>query len=167
LRARTRQFPEVRAAGEEDVVSDRAAVDPESDLPTVEDLRAIVVLIQRHGVLFLRYSKGPASDAKEGHSRDYESGLELPGLSVTVVSPEPWWTRPVEEWVARRICKYDELDDEERYPWLLTGQPVGFGPDHEPLLQKARPVARVGTGALHEARRIYEERFDVGQDASS
>lgn len=148
-------------------MSERTAVGPESDLPTVEDLTAIVELIERHGVLFLRYSKGPASDAKEGRSRDYESGLELPGLSVTVVSPEPWWTRPVEEWVARRICKYDELDDEERYSWLLTGQPVGFGPDHEPLLQKARPVARVGSGALHEARRIYEERFDVGKDARS
>jgi hypothetical protein len=118
-------------------------------------------------VLYLRYSKGPTSDAKEGRSRDYESGLELPGLSVTVVSPEPWWTRPVEEWVARRICKYDELDDEARYPWLLTGQAVGFGPDHEPLLQKARAVARVGPGALHEARRVYEERFDVDRDARS
>ena len=73
----------------------------------------------------------------------------------------------VEEWVARRICKYDELDAEERYPWLLTGQPVGFGPDHEPLLQNAGSVTRVGTGALHEARRVYEERFDVGQDARS
>jgi Family of unknown function (DUF6098) len=138
-----------------------------SDLPTVDDLRAIVKLVERHGVLFLRYSKGPDADAEHGGSRDYESGLDLPGLSVTVVSPEPWWTRPVEDWVARRICKYDELDDEDRYPWLLTGQPVGFGPDHEPLLQDARAVARVGTGALREARRLYEERFDVGQDARS
>jgi hypothetical protein len=112
-------------------VSDRAADESDPDLPTLEDLAAIVALVERHGALYLRYSRGPASDAKDGHSRDYESGLELPGLSVTVVSPEPWWTRPVEEWVARRICKYDELDDEERYPWLLTGELVGFGPDHE------------------------------------
>jgi hypothetical protein len=86
---------------------------------------------------------------------------------VTVVSPEPWWARPVEEWVARRICKYDELDDEQRYPWLLTGQLVGYGPDHEPLLRETRPVARVGGCALREARRVYEERFDVGRDARS
>jgi hypothetical protein len=148
-------------------VSTRTAAAGDSDLPIVGNLAAIVVLVERHGMLYLRYSKGPTSDAEAGRSRDYESGLEMPGLSVTVVSPEPWWTRPVEDWVARRICKYDELDDEERYPWLLTGQPVGFGPDHEPLLQKPRPVARVGTAALHEARRVYEERFDVGQDARS
>jgi Family of unknown function (DUF6098) len=157
----------VRAAGEEDVVRGWDRKDPDSDLPIIEDLAAIVVLVERHGVLYLRYSKGPASDARDGPSRDYESGLELPGLSVTVVSPEPWWTRPVEEWVARRICKYDELGDEARYPWLLTGQPVGFGPDHEPLLQKTLPLARVGARALREARRIYEQRFDVGQDARS
>jgi len=148
-------------------MSDRAADESDPDLPTLEDLAAIVALVERHGDLYLRYSRGPASDAKDGHSRDYESGLELPGLSVTVVSPEPWWTRPVEEWVARRICKYDELDDEERYPWLLTGELVGLGPDHEPLLQAVHPLARVGTGALDEARSIYEQRFDVGQDARS
>jgi hypothetical protein len=148
-------------------VTSRQASDLNSGLPTVEDLAAIVALVERHQPLFLRYSKGPASDAETGRSRDYESGLDLPGLSVTVVSPEPWWTRPQEEWVARRICKYDELDDQERFPWLLTGQQVGFGPDHEPLLQAVDPVARVGTGALHEARRVYEERFDVGKDAQS
>jgi hypothetical protein len=123
--------------------------------------------VQRHGVLYLRYSKGPDADVKEGHSRDYESGLELPGLSVTVVSPEPWWTRPVEEWVARRICKYDELNDEQRYPWLLTGQLAAYGPDHEPVLREVHAVARVGACALREARRVYEKRLDVGQDARS
>lgn len=94
--------------------------------------------------IYPRYSKGPAHDSARGPSRDYEADVDLPGLSVTNISPEPWWSRPYENWVARRICKYLELGEEEgRYPWLLVGTETGRGPDHEPAA-----------------------RFDVGDDST-
>ena len=137
-----------------------------SELAVAEDLAAVVDLVQRHGTLFLRYSKGPDADAREPRSLDYESGVELPGLSVTTIQPEDWWPRPAEDWVARRICKYAELGEEEdRFPWLLTGQVVGYGPDHEPLVQDVQPLARISARALDQAQGVYRERFEVGQDS--
>jgi hypothetical protein len=67
----------------------------------------------------------------------------MPGLSVTPLHPEPWWTRPLVDWVARRLCKYLELADRtwDRRPWVLTGNVVGYGPDHEPLVDNVRPLA--------------------------
>jgi hypothetical protein len=139
---------------------------PPERLRTVDDLDELVRLVQELPDLFVRYSKGPSHDARRGYSRDYESGVDMPGLSVTTIAPEPWWTRPAEDWVARRLCKYEELGDEQdRFPWLLTGQVVGYGPDHEPLIVDVRPVARVGREVLERARRLYEERFEVAQDS--
>jgi hypothetical protein len=67
-----------------------------AELPTLGDLADVAGLVERRAGLYLRYPKGP--DADEGDpSMDYESGLELPGLSVVPLDPEPWWTRPVEE----------------------------------------------------------------------
>jgi hypothetical protein len=136
-------------------------------LPVVDDLDAIVGLISAHGDVFLRYSKGPASDARHPRSRDYEAGVDMPGLSVTPVTPEPWWSRPGHDWVARRLFKYAELHDDDRFPWLLTGRIVGAGPDHEPLVEMDRPLARVGDRALAEARERYESHFEVGRDSRS
>jgi hypothetical protein len=138
----------------------------DEDLPVIETLDAIVALVDRHPEVFVRYSHGPRSD-RTAQSRDYESGLDLPGLSVTVATPEPWWTRPIADWVARRLCKYAELADRDRFPWLLTGEVVGRGPDHEPLVELGEALARVGSRAMEEARRVYEERFDVGQSSAT
>jgi hypothetical protein len=118
-------------------------------------------------VLYLRYSRGPDHDSSEGPSRDYEADVELPGLSVTNISPEPWWTRPVEDWVARRICKYLELGEEAgRYPWLLTGSETGRGPDHEPVVELNEVIGRLDDAVVEDARRLYEARFDVGEDST-
>jgi Family of unknown function (DUF6098) len=87
-------------------------------------------------------------------------------LSVTVATPERWWPRPVEDWVARRLCKYAELGAAAgRFPWLLTGHPVGNGTHHEPLVDQVRPLARVGDEAVREAFRLYQERFNAGEDS--
>jgi hypothetical protein len=92
--------------------------------------------------------------------------VDLPGLSVTTIGPEPWWTCPVEDWVARRLCQYAHLGEEEtRFPWLLTGRRVGVGPDHEPVVEMLEPVARVGQTVLDHAEKHYQERFDVGRDS--
>ncbi|WP_455901157.1 DUF6098 family protein [Rhodococcus gordoniae] len=138
--------------------------DPD-DIPLVTSLDQIADLAT-DPLLYLRYSRGPAADAEDGPSRDHEANLTLPGLSVTTLAPEPWWRRPVKDWVARRLCKYAELDEEDgRFAWILTGRMVGRGPDHEPLLVDVRPHARLSKGVLNEARHWYDEHFDVGNDS--
>jgi hypothetical protein len=137
-----------------------------SELPVIDDFDELVALVERQPGMYLRYSAGPAADAENGPSRDYEADVDLPGWSVTTISPEPWWTRPVSDWVARRISQYAKLAEEpERFPWLLTGRIVGRGPDHEPLVIDMRPVARIGDSALKTALQIYRERFNVGDDS--
>lgn len=115
--------------------------------------------------LYVRYSEGPEADASET-SVDHESGCELPGLSVNPLDPEPWWTRPVEHWVARQLYQYAHLDQGGRYPWVLAGTVVGRGPDCEPLLAQVRPVARLNDRVIQEAAKLYQRVFDVGQDGT-
>lgn len=145
---------------------DGRAASPNGSLPVAEDLAAVVGLVRDVPDLYVRYSEGPARDAESPRSRDYEADVELPGLSVASIVPEEWWTRPAEDWVARRICSYDHLGEEDgRFAWLLTGSIVGRGPDHEPLVTDVRPVARIGEPAREEARARYEACFHVGQDS--
>ena len=136
------------------------------DLPTVTSLAELEELIAPD--VFVRFSKGPAADQGR-HSTDYESGLDLPGLAVNPLHPASWWTRPLKEWLARQLCQYmhlQEESDDERVPWVLSGEIVSRGPDNEPLIGSFRPLAVVATPALQEAKRIYEERFETGQDST-
>jgi len=136
------------------------------ELGEAEDLAAVVQLVTHVPDLYVRYSEGPDQDHREPRSRDYEADVELPGLSVAAIAPESWWSRPVEDWVARRICSYAHLAEEaDRFAWLLTGRLVGRGPDHEPLVVDVQPVARVSDRAAAEAAQLYRERFAVGQDS--
>ncbi|GAA1599851.1 MULTISPECIES: DUF6098 family protein [Kribbella] len=133
----------------------------------VDDLAGVVDLVETCSPVYLRYSEGPLADERDGPSRDYEADVQLPGLSVTTVEPEAWWPRATIEWVARRLLKYAELGAErDRYPWLLTGQIAGYGPDHEPLIVNARPLARIGSKALRQAESVYRQHFRVGQDST-
>ncbi|WP_280468997.1 DUF6098 family protein [Nocardia cyriacigeorgica] len=139
----------------------------EDDLPRLQDLDQLTEFILGHDRIYLRYSEGPRADRRSGPSRDFEAGVDLPGLSVTTVVPENWWPRPAREWVARRLCKYAEVGEPGgRYPWLLTGTVVGRGPDHEPILVRARPLARIDETVVDEAKAVYAERFDVGRDST-
>jgi len=115
---------------------------------------------------YLRYSRGPDADAQQA-SRDYESGLLLPGLSVIPLAPPSWWSRPVPDWLARQVCKYVQLTegDPGRCAWVLTGSKVGLGPDQEPLITDPRPLAILADAVVEQAKRHYHERFDVGRDS--
>jgi hypothetical protein len=97
---------------------------------TVRTLEGLAGLLALGLDVHLRYSAGPAAD-RDATSRDYESGLELPGLATVDLQPPDWWTRPAADWLARQICKYGHLaeQDPERHPWLLTGRVVGRGPE--------------------------------------
>lgn len=122
----------------------------------------LVALIDATPGLFVRYSKGPDNDRC---SVDYESGLVLPGLSVNRLDPEPWWTRPLKDWIARQLCQYLHLADRgaDHYGWILKGRVVGRGPDDEPLVTDPEPVAWLNDELLAEALDWYRTRFDAGR----
>ncbi|MFO7249488.1 MAG: DUF6098 family protein [Actinomycetes bacterium] len=141
--------------------------DAGAGLPVVEDLDRLEALVRARPGLYLRYSRGPEADAGRP-STDYESGLPLPGLSVTVLSPERWWTRPLRDWLARQVCKYTHLAeaDDRRRGWVLEGREVGRGPDSEPLVGDVRPVAWLGERAVAQAREHYRRVFAAGRDST-
>jgi hypothetical protein len=137
-------------------------------LPVLRQLDQLAVIVTGELETYLRYSLGPEVDALQT-SRDYESGLELPGLSVVPLTPPAWWSRPVPDWLARQICKYAQLaaGDDSRYAWILKGQMAGRGPDHEPLITQPEPLAVLSPALIEQARRHYHERFEVGRDSRS
>ena len=75
--------------------------------------RLVGVVEARPDTVYLRYSHGPDADVSGRPSRDHESGVQLPGLAVTILTPEPWWGRPTADWIARRVCKYAELGEHD------------------------------------------------------
>ncbi|HET6301786.1 DUF6098 family protein [Microbacterium sp.] len=132
----------------------------DESLGTLEELAARV---RELGKAYIRYSEGPERDVEE--SVDTESGLTLPGLSVNPLHPEDWWTRPIEDWLARQVCQYKELQEKnpDRFAWVLRGIEVGRGPDCEPLLRGVVPIARLDDRLLDEAAERYRERFEAGK----
>jgi Family of unknown function (DUF6098) len=132
-----------------------------ANLPTLSSLEELVSLAKRPSLLFVRYSSGPEED-RGTKSTDYESGLELPGLSVNPLQPEAWWTRPLEHWIARQLCAYAHLgEDEDKVPWVLSGDVVGRGPDNEPLIGQFEALAYLSSSLVNEARGVYETTFDA------
>lgn len=134
---------------------------------TIATLDDLVALVDDRPALFVRFSHGPDAD-RGSPSLDYEADVELPGLSVTPLNPEPWWTRSTLDWVARRVCQYAELAEKDptRRPWILTGHVAGQGPDHEPLLTDVEPIAWLSTDAIAEALDHYRRAFDKGRDSA-
>ena len=132
----------------------------------LESLDDLVELVRSRTGLHVRYSAGLESD-RDGGSIDTESGLELPGLSVNPLGAEAWWSRPLDDWIARQLCQYrhlaEEDDDEEREAWVVAGREVGRGPDCEPLLADVEVLAVVGEDALDEAEARYRAVFDAGR----
>lgn len=132
----------------------------EAMIETLDDLEQIV---GGGEPIYLRYSRG--YDADSGTvSVDGESGLRLPGLSVNPLTPEPWWTRPLRDWLARQVCQYKHLGEaQDKHPWIMTGTCVGRGPDCEPLLTGVHPRGKLHPQLIEEAERTYTESFAPGR----
>lgn len=133
-------------------------------LRRIDHLAQLSAVVRASPGLHIRYSEGPEADASR-NSIDTESGLELPGLSVNPLDAETWWTRPLEDWLARQLSQYRHLaeKDPERIAWVLRGEVCGRGPDCEPLLRDVEPVAVISEETLDEARARYEQNFAAGR----
>jgi hypothetical protein len=133
-------------------------------LPILESLDELADLVDKppvDGELFLRWSQGPDVDlaGAGGRSRDSLTGVPLPGLSANPLRVEPWWgDRSRRLWAARRLYDYGHLHKAEARPWVLVGDPAGHGPDNEPLVRRARPVAWVAEKVFDEARELVEQQ---------
>lgn len=135
---------------------------------TIDTFDELVEIARLRAPVYIRFSAGPGPDAEKA-SRDVEADVSLPGLPVASLSPEPWWTRPDEDWVARRLCKYLDLQQQaeppegqqegDRRPWLLAGVLVGSGTDHEPLVGAVEAIGWVGHEAIEAAEAVYRSRF--------
>jgi hypothetical protein len=131
-----------------------------SGMGIVSDFDEVVDLATAGPAVYVRFSEGPTADAG-GTSRDAEANVAMPGLSVSMLTPEPWWTKPSEEWVARRLCTYLDLQAprQGRHGWLLYGVECGRGTDHEPLVRDVQPIGWLGGRVIERAQQIYEDRF--------
>ncbi|WP_249186311.1 DUF6098 family protein [Microbacterium paraoxydans] len=140
------------------------ARDNATGLRRVSHLSQLAAVVRACAGLHVRYSEGPDADARRS-SVDTESGLELPGLSVNPLDAERWWTRPLEDWLARQLCQYRHLAEQEprRIAWILRGELCGRGPDCEPLLRDVEPVAVLDEDLLAEAHERYNRNFDAGR----
>ncbi|MCU1488777.1 MAG: hypothetical protein JWM85_182 [Acidimicrobiaceae bacterium] len=128
------------------------------EIPTVRTLEELAALIDGPGERFVRWSEGPDVDREE-RSRDELTGVELPGLSVSALSIEPWWGRRDRRlWVARRLYDYRHLEYRRcaARPWVLTGRECGRGPDNEPLVRAVNPVAWIAPDVVEEATALME-----------
>jgi hypothetical protein len=127
---------------------------------TLHSLNELAELVDDRDDLYVRWSRGPHADQAE-RSRDELTGVELPGLSASALSLEPWWDgRSRLLWVARRLYDYRHLQAQRRNvcAWVLQGRECGRGPDNEPLVALLRPVAWVGGEVVNEAARLVEHQ---------
>ncbi len=124
-------------------------------LGTLMSLDDVAALVQQGQGLYVRWSRDPRADVAQEESLDSLSGVRLPGLSVNALDLEPWWAgHPVRLWVARRLYDYSHLPREQGpgvRPWVLRGEEVGRGPDNEPLVCDARPIAWIDDRVIAEA----------------
>jgi hypothetical protein len=127
---------------------------PSTDLPVLQDLDALVLLVGSAGpgeTFYVRWSLGPLADAGSV-SRDSLTGVPLPGLSANPLAVEPWWAdRSLRLWLARKLHDYGHLRAAGTHPWVLDGVECGRGPDNEPLVAVRRAIAEIGDEALREA----------------
>ncbi|MGR4879887.1 DUF6098 family protein [Streptomyces sp. LARHCF249] len=132
------------------------------DLPTLKTLDEVAVRLGDGEGVYVRWSRDPDADLDTSSSSDELTGTPLPGLSANPLDVEPWWgERPIRIWVARRLHDYSHLPrvrgDDVR-PWLLRGREAGRGPDNEPLVRDAEPLAWIAPDVIEEATREITEQ---------
>ncbi|MDN5381952.1 DUF6098 family protein [Streptomyces sp. LB8] len=135
---------------------------PDDELRVVHALAELAALVERHRGLYVRWSRGPATDLGAASSTDELTGVAMPGLSANPLDVEEWWqNRSLHLWVARRLYDYAHLPREKGpdvRPWVLKGHERGRGPDNEPLVADAEPLCWIGPEVIEEARTEVERQ---------
>lgn len=125
------------------------------ELPVLTKLSELVELVEREPHLYVRWSTGPDDDLTGMASVDQLTGVPLPGLSASPLDAERWWgDHPLRLWVARRLYDYAHLRFDKGpgvRPWVLHGEETARGPDNEPLVRYASPVAWIDQSVIDEA----------------
>ena len=106
--------------------------------------------------LHVRFSRGFAADLEDG-GIDQETGLELPGYAARPLDPEPWWTLPTVDWIARQLSR-GPAPRPGSFAWLLRGRVVGRDADGNPLLADVEVVGRLADSLLAVAHRVWSAR---------
>ncbi|MBD0422840.1 DUF6098 family protein [Streptomyces sp. NPDC052309] len=137
------------------------------DLPVVRTLAELTGLVEQHRGLYVRWSRGPATDLADvsrTSSTDDLTGVRMSGLSANPLDVEEWWAdRPVRVWAARRLHDYAHLPHDKGpgvRPWVLTGRETGRGPDNEPLVADVRPMCWIDAGVIDEALAEVERQVN-------
>jgi hypothetical protein len=132
-----------------------------SRLASLDELAALVRQLGDQARLYIRWTRDVDADLQQEVSRDWLSGVELPGLSANGLTVEPWWGhRPLNVWLARKLYDYRHLPrvhGEGTTPWLLTGVESGRGPDNEPLIRCCRLIAEILPAVIDEAARVVDD----------
>ena len=109
------------------------------DLNTINTLLEVKALLEERGTVFVRWSNGPAEDARYGWvSRNHQTGAVEPGLSVDTIH-----AHYSDHQILRAITQYRFIGGPVCY--LLTGEINGKGSDREDTLTACTPLALVGT----------------------
>ncbi|HVJ68863.1 MAG TPA: DUF6098 family protein [Caulifigura sp.] len=123
-------------------------------IKTPEEIQAL--LVANPGRVFVRWSRGPAMDRKQGQSRDYQSGGSHSGLSAVQID-EDWfgYTRehqPNEWYLRRRLREYGflRMKDSKIRCWIMVGQIVGKDSDGYESIEITGECYRVADALLEE-----------------
>lgn len=115
----------------------------------ISTVEALANAIKNGEGQFVRWSRGPAMDARKGFSRDYVSGSNHEGLSAVKIDPE-WATDP--QWMGRRVGEYGflRMKDPKIAPYIYSGKEVGLDSDGYSLIKDISGVARINPSLLDD-----------------
>ena len=99
--------------------------------------------------LYVRWSRGPRLDAKQGMSRDYQAGCTHSGLSAVPVESD--WTDD-DRYLSSRMTEYRflRLKDERISCHLYCADRVGTDSDGYALIKDIKPVAKLSEKLIAE-----------------
>lgn len=124
---------------------------PMKKINTISELKKIIS--ETSVPLYVRWSRGPAKDKKQGVSKDYQSGANHAGLSAIEIEQE-WGCE--DKYLARRINEYLflRIKDCAIGCWIYTGERVGEDTDGYDSIINISVVARVSNKLIDKLQVI-------------
>lgn len=107
---------------------------------------------QSDGRAFVRWSRGPALDRKQGKSRDYANGGAHAGLSASQIDCSDWSDAKL----ARRVKEYRflRLKDERINAYLYIGEIVGEDSDGYESINITGEAYRIAESVIAECEAL-------------